>query len=82
MASKRALIMPEIGGRLRAMAGHDLGSYTILSYQTGEVIAALPMQQGDIPMMSALNDKILVVTDQGQKAHFLQSVPNSAQATL
>ena len=64
------------------MAGHDLGSYTILSYQTGEVIAALPMQQGDIPMMSALNDKILVVTDQGQKAHFLQSVPNSAQATL
>ena len=54
------------------MAGHDLGSYTILSYQTGEVIAALPMQQGDIPMMSALNDKILVVTDQGQKAHFMQ----------
>ena len=82
MASKRALVMPEIGGRLRAMAGHDLGSYTILNYQTGEVIAALPLQQGDIPMMSALNDKILVVTDQGQRAQFMEQSPNSTQATL
>lgn len=38
-------------------------------------MATHALQQGDIPMMCALNDKLLVVSNQGQRACFME-VPN------
>ena len=35
-------------------------------------MATHALQEGDIPMMSALNDKLLVVTGQGMYASFME----------
>ena len=44
------------------------GSYTILDYSTGNILATLTLQQGESPMMSVLNDKFIVVTQNGTRA--------------
>jgi len=43
-------------------ASNDGGAYTILDYGTGNILATLPLQPGESPMMSVLNDKFLIVT--------------------
>ena len=55
--------------KFRGLGGNpEIGAYTILDYNTGNVLATLPLQQGEVPMMCALNDKFLIVTGQGMKA--------------
>ena len=49
-----------------------MGSYTILNYNSGDIMATHALQQGDVPMMCALNDKLLVVTHAGNRASFME----------
>lgn len=60
-------------GKLLGVEGRsDGGAYTILNANNGDILAVLGVPQGTPAMMSVLNDKLLVVTDQGTRAHFLQ----------
>ena len=67
LASKRSF--KGLVGHLANRDG-DAGAYTILNYTNGEVIATHSLQVVDVPMMSVLNDKLLVLTDGGRKANF------------
>ena len=54
------------------MGSQEGGNISIISYNDGSVIATLPLAQGDVPMMSIYNDKVLVLQEQGSKARFMQ----------
>ena len=49
------------------------GAYTILSYQSGRVVALHTLQKGEIPMMCASDDKLLVVTQQLTRASYMET---------
>jgi hypothetical protein len=65
-----------------ALGSHEGGAYTILDYNNGNILATLPLQQGESPMMSVLNDKLLVVTQNGTRAHFMSANPGGGQTAV
>lgn len=79
IASKRE----KAGGLLNKGIGRanetDGGAYTILDYNTGDILAILGIPQGMNPMMSVLNEKVLVVTTNGTRANFLSVDPNGSK---
>lgn len=68
------------GGILNIRAGEsEEGSYTILDYNTGDILSVLNYPQGTPAFMSVLNEKLLVVTQHGTRANFMTLGPDGSK---